>query len=73
MADGRVADRARAAGWATGWTTEPRAVRGDDDPLLLPRLEPSAAADVGDLAAGVALALARAAVASLRPLGAGRR
>lgn len=38
-ADERVADAARARGFATGFTTEPVAVESGDDPLLLGRID----------------------------------
>jgi peptidoglycan/xylan/chitin deacetylase (PgdA/CDA1 family) len=41
IADDRVAAAARAAGFATGYTLAPAAVRDGDDPLRLGRLQPS--------------------------------
>ena len=41
LVDDRVAAAARAAGFASGFTTVPEAVRPDSDPLLLGRLVPS--------------------------------
>jgi peptidoglycan/xylan/chitin deacetylase (PgdA/CDA1 family) len=40
-ADARVADAARAAGFARGFITGRRAVTDDTDPLLIPRLPPA--------------------------------
>jgi peptidoglycan/xylan/chitin deacetylase (PgdA/CDA1 family) len=56
-ADGRVADAARAAGFEYGFTGDSRVVRAEDDPLLLPRVDPTAdsagafAAELGRLLA----------------------
>lgn len=43
-ADGRVADAARTAGFALGFTTERAPVAPDDDPLLVPRIVPALSA-----------------------------
>jgi peptidoglycan/xylan/chitin deacetylase (PgdA/CDA1 family) len=40
-ADGRVGAAARAAGYTLGFVGRNRALTADDDPLLLPRLDPS--------------------------------
>lgn len=55
MGDARVAHAARAAGFTRGFVTGRRAVRHDDDPLLIPRLVPPA--DPGKLALRIARAL----------------
>jgi peptidoglycan/xylan/chitin deacetylase (PgdA/CDA1 family) len=55
MGDARVAHAARAAGFTRGFVTGRRAVRHDDDSLLIPRLVPPA--DPGKLALRIARAL----------------
>jgi SAM-dependent methyltransferase len=55
-ADERVADHARRAGWASGWSTAPRALTGADDDLLLPRLDVTGE-DLPTLAARITVAL----------------
>lgn len=58
-ADGRVADAARAAGFAVGYTTAERAVTPRDDRLLLGRINPSYRS-VGHFAVQLVRALAAA-------------
>jgi peptidoglycan/xylan/chitin deacetylase (PgdA/CDA1 family) len=57
-ADRRVADAARAAGFEWGFMGHGRAVTADDDPLLLPRIDP-AATSVGAFALEIARFTAR--------------
>jgi peptidoglycan/xylan/chitin deacetylase (PgdA/CDA1 family) len=57
-ADSRVARAAAAAGFRSGFTNRTDAVRPDDDPLLLGRLEPSFES-AGQFAAQLALRLLR--------------
>jgi peptidoglycan/xylan/chitin deacetylase (PgdA/CDA1 family) len=57
LADARVADAARAAGFRVGYTLAPVPVGAHDDPLLLGRFQPSfASADRTDLELARALA-----------------
>ena len=57
--DARVAEAARRAGYAVGFSTAESAVRADDDPLSLGRLE-GPVSSVGQLAFALARALVRA-------------
>lgn len=57
-ADARVAEAARARGFTGGFTTEPRAVRAGDDPLLLGRVD-GCTPSLGAFAMALAAALLR--------------
>lgn len=65
-ADARVASAARGLGYRLGFTTSWDALRAEDDPLLLPRVEPSfeSAAHLADRMARRLLAAARRPVRS---------
>jgi peptidoglycan/xylan/chitin deacetylase (PgdA/CDA1 family) len=72
LADARVANAARAAGFEAGFTGLSAAVASESEPLLLPRVSPSYMS-VGELAFDVAWTLCRAAFSGRGPTSPARR